>query len=514
MTSRQTPSSDDFFRSELNAGPPPRLSAATTVRQSRPPPPPPPKKPATTLPALTSKATTGTSTVSTGSTTTATRPRPNATGIASSTTHARPTYVSNRAVGSSTVSSTTATTTTTSSSSGAESSILNSTATGSRKAPIMSRPVGNYYGNTPDPAAHTPASSEWDWGTPAKADTTDWSHTGGTTQAGEGLTSKMKASTTDWYSGNNISHDNAPAPTMSTAAPGPYAAPGFSNSASSSTAGASSTFYPFNQPMQQQSSSQHQQQQLLQPMQAGTGFYHTPAQTQQEQQQPFLSGTMDSSAPAMMNYDVDGMLNTSSVSMFTPKAQYSDQLDNIDYTLLDEAPLLEELGVNIEHILLKTKAVVLPFSRFGGNALDPEVICRDADLAGPIAFALLLGAEMIFSGKLQFGYIYGFGLFGCIAMTFVVNLVAPQNPISFWTVTSILGYALLPVNLLAFAKIFVINLINLQTLGRLLGILTVAWSTTASTRLFELGCQLRSQRYLIAYPIALLYSAFVLITIF
>jgi hypothetical protein len=77
-----------------------------------------------------------------------------------------------------------------------------------------------------------------------------------------------------------------------------------------------------------------------------------------------------------------------------------------------------------------------------------------------------------------------------------------------------LGYSLLPVNILALVKLFVINLINLQALGRVLGILTVAWSTTASTRLFELGCDLREQRYLIAYPIALLYSAFVLITIF
>lgn len=188
--------------------------------------------------------------------------------------------------------------------------------------------------------------------------------------------------------------------------------------------------------------------------------------------------------------------------------------DDAAYPPIDEAPLLEELGINIEHIALKTKTVVLPFSRFGGNTLGPDDICKDSDLAGPIAFALLLGGEMVLSGKLQFGYIYGFGLFGCVAMTFIVNLVAPQNPISVWTVTSILGYSLLPVNLLALLKIFVINLINLQTLGRILGIATVAWSTTASTRLFELGCQLRSQRYLIAYPIALLYSAFVLITIF
>lgn len=184
------------------------------------------------------------------------------------------------------------------------------------------------------------------------------------------------------------------------------------------------------------------------------------------------------------------------------------------YPPIDEPPLLEELGINLEHILLKTKTVVLPFSRFGGDKLDPVVICQDADLAGPVAFALILGGEMVLTGKLQFGYIYGFGLFGCVSMTFVVNLMSPADAISFWTVTSILGYSLLPVNILALVKIFVINLINLQTLGRVLGVVAVAWSTTASTRLLEVGCGLRSQRYLIAYPIALLYSAFVLMTIF
>jgi hypothetical protein len=77
-----------------------------------------------------------------------------------------------------------------------------------------------------------------------------------------------------------------------------------------------------------------------------------------------------------------------------------------------------------------------------------------------------------------------------------------------------LGYALIPVNVLAAVKLVVMNLIRLQTFGQILGILTVAWSTVASTRLLELGCGLREQRYLIAYPIGLLYSAFVMITIF
>lgn len=182
----------------------------------------------------------------------------------------------------------------------------------------------------------------------------------------------------------------------------------------------------------------------------------------------------------------------------------------------NEPPLLEELGINLDHIWLKTKAVVLPFKlrKHHADVLDPALIVQDADLAGPLALALALGAELLLSGKIQFGYIYGFGLFGCLSMTLILNLMSPTQAVSVWTVTSILGYALLPVNVLAALKLVLVNLARLSTLGRLLGLLAVVWSTVASTRLLEIGCGMRDQRYLMAYPIALLYSAFVLITIF
>jgi hypothetical protein len=185
----------------------------------------------------------------------------------------------------------------------------------------------------------------------------------------------------------------------------------------------------------------------------------------------------------------------------------------------NEPPLLEEIGIHFDHILLKTKAVCWPFQRakeeeINNNTEMVNAVVQDPDLIGPICYCLLLGGEMVLTGKLQFGYIYGFGLFGCVAMTLIVNLTAPQDAVSFWVVSSVLGYALIPVNILALVKIVVINLASLQTLGRFLGMVTVVWSTTASTRLLEMGCGLREQRYLIAYPIALLYSAFVLITIF
>jgi hypothetical protein len=207
---------------------------------------------------------------------------------------------------------------------------------------------------------------------------------------------------------------------------------------------------------------------------------------------------------------------------------------------------MEELGINVQHIAWKTRAVVLPFSRWvvrmrnknfhdddAHPMLNPQAMAQDADLAGPVAFAVLLGAELLLAGKLQFGYIYGFGLFGCLSMTLILNLLQPQpeaarlatdptlptpttSGISFWSVASILGYSLLPVNGLAAFKLLLVNnpFWKLHTFLRILAVITIAWSTIASTRLFEQGFGFRDQRYLIAYPIALLYSAFVLITIF
>ena len=181
----------------------------------------------------------------------------------------------------------------------------------------------------------------------------------------------------------------------------------------------------------------------------------------------------------------------------------------------EEPPLLEELGIHMDHIIAKTRAVVLPFKRFGGNMDMDATVIQDADLYGPLALALLLGGELLLSGKIQFGYIYGFGLFGCLSMTIILNLMTPQSTaISMWTVTSILGYALLPVNLLAAIKLLLLPMVSLTPVARGLGITTVLWSTLAATRLLEQGCGMRDQRYLVAYPIALLYSAFVMITIF
>lgn len=64
-----------------------------------------------------------------------------------------------------------------------------------------------------------------------------------------------------------------------------------------------------------------------------------------------------------------------------------------------EPPLLEELGINFDHIKKKTIAVLNPFTKrfvvqyfvlLTTKRLDPEIL-TDCDMAGPIVFGLLLG---------------------------------------------------------------------------------------------------------------------------
>ena len=192
------------------------------------------------------------------------------------------------------------------------------------------------------------------------------------------------------------------------------------------------------------------------------------------------------------------------------KSSMIDDYFEEDYT--NEPPLLEELGVNFPHIYAKSRAVLFPIGTFA-KSLDHGLIEDDADLAGPLAFALGLGGELLLAGKMHFGYVYGFGLSGCLAMTILLNLLNPNGAVSMWTVVSILGYALLPVNLLAGINVLY-RVHKMNVMGMALAVVIILWCTAASTRLFERGCQMRDQRFLVAYPAALLYSAFVMITIF
>ena len=207
-----------------------------------------------------------------------------------------------------------------------------------------------------------------------------------------------------------------------------------------------------------------------------------------------------------------------------------------------EPPLLEELGVNFEHIRSKvcllarpalgsqadvydqTLAVLNPLARIDQHIMD------DSDLAGPIFFLLLFATFLLFSGKVHFGYIYGLALLGSIALHTILSLMSPphdpstapsphpsqqsthlSSTLTFPRSASVLGYCLLPLVLTSLVGI----VWSMDTLsGYVLTSLAVGWCTYSSSGMFVVVGRMRGMRGLVAYPLALFYVGFGIMGIF
>eukprot|EP01126_Amoeba_proteus_P034372 TRINITY_DN3423_c0_g1_i3.p1 TRINITY_DN3423_c0_g1~~TRINITY_DN3423_c0_g1_i3.p1 ORF type:complete len:258 (-),score=26.62 TRINITY_DN3423_c0_g1_i3:478-1251(-) len=170
----------------------------------------------------------------------------------------------------------------------------------------------------------------------------------------------------------------------------------------------------------------------------------------------------------------------------------------------DEPPLLEELGINFDHIKRKTFSVLNPFTL----SLDEEILL-DCDLAGPIVFALLLGFSQTLLGKWTFDYIYGFGCIGCISIYLLVNLMSKEGRhLDIYRTISILGYCLLPMVLLS-----VLSLVLARSTSGITAFFCILWCTRSSVMMFTQPDMVH-QRFLIAYPLGLFYTCFALLTIF
>ena len=133
------------------------------------------------------------------------------------------------------------------------------------------------------------------------------------------------------------------------------------------------------------------------------------------------------------------------------------------------------------------------------------------ELFGPLLISYALGMVSVLRGKFHFGYIFGFGVFGSLMLYFIVSLLSYKREISYWTLASILGYHLIPVIILS-ALDLIFELRNFM--GLILSLLVVFWSTYSSSTIFVRVFSMQEQSFLVSYPIVLLYSLFVLITIF
>jgi len=226
------------------------------------------------------------------------------------------------------------------------------------------------------------------------------------------------------------------------------------------------------------------------------------AQTDYSQQQQYTDNSYASAYGNQSQYAAQQ--NPYGGNMFIPSAQQEFPTTS-DEDFENEPPLLEELGVNFDHIRLKTMAVLNPLA----NA-SAEVVA-DQDLAGPLVFCLLFGVSLLLNGRVYFGHIYGIGMVGCVGMYALLNLLSEEKAISFTCTASVLGYCLLPMALLALTA----TVLSVTTyFGYAVSLLVIGWCASSSAKLFSTILSMEGQKLLVAYPCAILYAVFALLAIF
>ncbi len=84
---------------------------------------------------------------------------------------------------------------------------------------------------------------------------------------------------------------------------------------------------------------------------------------------------------------------------------------------LNDPPLLEDLGIDIEEI--KTKLLsVFKISKI------KEMDMKNGDLFGPFLLCILFSVSLLLKGKIQFGFLYGIVLIGCLGIYTLINLMS------------------------------------------------------------------------------------------
>ena len=233
------------------------------------------------------------------------------------------------------------------------------------------------------------------------------------------------------------------------------------------------------------------------------------------------------SSNSHQDMNLDKRQQTSQINEIYSKMT-APQIGNCDTlkpdSVLEEPPLLEDLGIDLWQIKRKI------FSIISMKKSNKEIL-NDADLAGPLMIAILLGTVLLFQGKVQFGYtiqfkqswssrstllnfycIYGYGLTGWLSIFgFLRYTLGANHTPDLYTIMSILGYCLLPFVLLAAVGIF-IPIYNVY--GGVLSLAIVSWSTFMATQFIMEILSIPWKRMIIAGSVFTFYSFFLTLTLF
>lgn len=216
------------------------------------------------------------------------------------------------------------------------------------------------------------------------------------------------------------------------------------------------------------------------------------------------------SPPAGYNYDQHTSYYDPnqyvSPQTYSPQYHYVDDYGNPNAGVDEEfePPLLEELEIDLFLIRKRIIAIMDPF--------HSGVIMGSHDLAGPFFICLLFALGSFISGaKINFNHVYVLSVFSCLFMYILLSLMATSDDITLSSVTSILGYSLLPLALLSGLRIF----INLHSFyGIICSSVAVFWCTYAATKMFASIGDNTDRKMLIAYPCILCYGVFTLCLMF
>jgi len=170
----------------------------------------------------------------------------------------------------------------------------------------------------------------------------------------------------------------------------------------------------------------------------------------------------------------------------------------------DEPPLLEELGIDIGKIVARLLQSLDPTGKCG-------VVLGDYDVIGPIALYLTYTSLLLLAGgKLMFSYVYGLAVLTSLCMYGLLWAMTDSAEVTLTSTFSVLGYSFTPVVLVSLLAVFV-NLKNM--FGAVVVLAAVVWSSLNASRVFVAMFGNPDQRYLMAYPCAIicgLYTLFIL----
>jgi len=224
-----------------------------------------------------------------------------------------------------------------------------------------------------------------------------------------------------------------------------------------------------------------------------------PQQHQHQQQPPSMGGGVQAPFGSMVQPSTYGQVQQPG---HFPPPKENLNFDDDDFE--NEPPILEELGINVEHILLRMKGVAF------FKQVEQEVL-EDLDLSGPLAIIMALSTCLLCAGKITFSYVYGFGVSGCVLIWMLINLMSQKGGIDMYRTASVLGYGLIPVVIMAFLGVFVsLN----SSFGSIVAGLCIMWATATASRFFATAIAMNQQRWLVAYPVGLFYVCFSLLTVF